>query len=654
MWKTTFRMLIFCQFLTFLFLKTVIPYSIDYLNLVNLSKITYNRNDTQDFGYNEQLTFYPELETESTPREKKDKSSTIWSIFDYLTDLNDAENYEYNALTDANFNVTFKRNETQDFGYTIEKKAWFILDHLNETSYINDTKDVRNIEEKEIEKTLVIVWENCGLNNHLNISKITEFSLGEKDNLIVSYNPFIKSIIFETNTNNKQEKTHIFIQKNYNVQIFFFLFKSLGTVEVTLGCPKLNSERLFWRTAYIPLTNKIYQAKNAYSFNSLESASSMFKCTHLITILPGTVVRFNASLKKAGTLIFTFENSNKNKNTIYFFYFDHNYFQVVTSDHQKGFIFINETITDNFYLLFSPTGMQIYADCPYKRNSIGTWQVNFFEQKIQIETFLDFQTGNSLFDYSLKSFCALNDLSKIISNSSQAFETSNIRNTIKNLIKNINLADKFNTAFMPNQVQAGKLKEFFLLEKFSIENLMSPIHRVLIASRKNAQPGFFYKSITDYENGFSDGKDNFWIGLKTLNKVTNKYNYRLRIELRNGELVEEYKIFKVGDLISKYKIKIQYSDTNENSFLKHDDTEFSTYDFGPYSEMANYLNAGFWLKWGVDKNHLCFSCENGIESGISYSIYLSKRNETEFYYSYGDSSKIYGYIIKDIKMFLLP
>lgn len=69
----------------------------------------------------------------------------------------------------------------------------------------------------------------------------------------------------------------------------------------------------------------------------------------------------------------------------------------------------------------------------------------------------------------------------------------------------------FSNSFLPSIDQTKKIESFDDFDRFNFAYKMSPLHRILIASRDKAKPGMFYRTISDYKSGFTDGNMNFWI-----------------------------------------------------------------------------------------------------------------------------------------------
>ncbi|CAF0946418.1 unnamed protein product [Brachionus calyciflorus] len=164
----------------------------------------------------------------------------------------------------------------------------------------------------------------------------------------------------------------------------------------------------------------------------------------------------------------------------------------------------------------------------------------------------------------------------------------------------IDQGNAYSSLFLPDEDQDKKIEFLKTLDKFNHDYLISPQHRILIASRVNAPSKFFHRPIHDYIEDFSDGQQNFWIGLDTMHKITNQHRYTLRIETENGQFVEEYRLL---------------------DFLHHNDLKFSAFDYGPYKNLAIQLSGGFWIPGGT--NFFCQNCENGADSTSSLEVTIA-------------------------------
>lgn len=512
-------------------------------------------------------------------------------------------------------------------------------DQLIESSTLDHNSE---FEEVDFDKSVVIVWELVDLKSRSEISKIFESHSTHQNSLLVSYNPFMRSVILETYINNNRNATKEIIQPNHNLHTIFFIFDNQFNLKIFFGCPNSNTNKIHWKIPFFLMTN-IRLFKNTYKFKSLDNAESNFRCQKFVQLLPGTVIHFTGKLNKNGTLIFSFVNSIKNQ--FYFFYYINDSFQLMFNDSKISHLKINEPIEDGFFLYYQEYEISVYANCPYNEKIIGFFWPEEFHQVNKMEIFINSETAIAKSDYLLNSYCAYKNLSKIINQNRKEFTNLGVIDTIENLVDSIKSLNSYANVFFPPDEKIDQLQEF--QKNFPFSHLISPVQRVLIASRVGAQPSFFYRSIDDYAKGFSDGKFNFWIGLDFLNKITIDDDYSLRIELKNGQLLNEYNSFRVGNKSSNYVLMVSEPIFSENDvFPQKNQLVFSTYDYGSYSNKAISLNAGFWLS---DRTEFCFSCENGFDR-INNCTYTKLNNRN--YYSNrlrNLNSEIY-----EIRMFLIP
>uniref|UniRef100_A0A8B9EI10 Tenascin n=1 Tax=Anser cygnoides TaxID=8845 RepID=A0A8B9EI10_ANSCY len=86
---------------------------------------------------------------------------------------------------------------------------------------------------------------------------------------------------------------------------------------------------------------------------------------------------------------------------------------------------------------------------------------------------------------------------------------------------------------------------------------------IVFLRRQNGKEDF-YKNWKSYVAGFGDPKDEFWIGLENLHKITSQGQYELRVDLRDrGETAYAvYDKFSVGDSKTRYRLRVDgYSGT---------------------------------------------------------------------------------------------
>ncbi|XP_074829869.1 tenascin isoform X7 [Natator depressus] len=112
----------------------------------------------------------------------------------------------------------------------------------------------------------------------------------------------------------------------------------------------------------------------------------------------------------------------------------------------------------------------------------------------------------------------------------------------------------------------------------------------------------FYRNWRTYAAGFGDPKDEFWIGLETLHKITSQGQYELRVDLRDkGETAYAlYDRFSVGDSKTRYRLKVDgYSGTAGDSMIYHNGRSFSTFDKDNDAAITNCAlsyKGAFWYK----------------------------------------------------------
>ncbi|XP_065504420.1 tenascin isoform X2 [Caloenas nicobarica] len=124
---------------------------------------------------------------------------------------------------------------------------------------------------------------------------------------------------------------------------------------------------------------------------------------------------------------------------------------------------------------------------------------------------------------------------------------------------------------------------------------------IVFLRRQNGKEDF-YRNWKTYVAGFGDPKDEFWIGLENLHKITSQGQYELRVDLRDrGETAYAvYDRFSVGDAKSRYRLRVDgYSGTAGDSMMYHNGRSFSTYDKDNDSAITNCAlsyKGAFWYK----------------------------------------------------------
>jgi hypothetical protein len=241
----------------------------------------------------------------------------------------------------------------------------------------------------------------------------------------------------------------------------------------------------------------------------------------------------------------------------------------------------------------------------------------------------------------LHAFCSTNSILNLIThNHTDCIQT----NTVEMNIQSVEHANKVYMKFLPSSTIMNRIETFDSFNPLNFGQLIENEPKILFASRHNAQPDFFYKSIEQYIEGFGDGQFNFWIGLDTLQKVTNAHNYKLRVvatTTNNIDFVEEYLVFRVANRTDQFKLTVSGLILGTNAFFsKSSGTTFSTFDYGN-KLLAQSHASGF---WHTDENHYCFSCSfANYEIGSSTKISLSEAKKIEVF-----STKMY-LVVSDFK-----
>uniref|UniRef100_A0A2K6F433 Tenascin n=1 Tax=Propithecus coquereli TaxID=379532 RepID=A0A2K6F433_PROCO len=124
---------------------------------------------------------------------------------------------------------------------------------------------------------------------------------------------------------------------------------------------------------------------------------------------------------------------------------------------------------------------------------------------------------------------------------------------------------------------------------------------IVFLRRKNGREDF-YRNWKAYVAGFGDRREEFWLGLDNLSKITAQGQYELRVDLRDhGETAfAVYDRFSVGDAKTRYKLKVEgYSGTAGDSMAYHNGRSFSTFDKDTDSAITNCAlsyKGAFWYR----------------------------------------------------------
>ena len=94
----------------------------------------------------------------------------------------------------------------------------------------------------------------------------------------------------------------------------------------------------------------------------------------------------------------------------------------------------------------------------------------------------------------------------------------------------------------------------------------------------------FYRKWDDYELGFGNLEEEFWLGLQNIHRLSTRDDVELRIDLQDEEgnnLTWTYQEFRVDGPADKYRLHIGEAEGPSGAFdgmAHHNNRQFSTYD----------------------------------------------------------------------------
>lgn len=92
----------------------------------------------------------------------------------------------------------------------------------------------------------------------------------------------------------------------------------------------------------------------------------------------------------------------------------------------------------------------------------------------------------------------------------------------------------------------------------------------------------FYKTWTDYQLGFGNLSENFWLGNQLISMISTQGWYELRVDLESSDNETRfagYQIFKLGDQSTDYTLTVEaYYGTAGDSLSEHSGRKFTTKD----------------------------------------------------------------------------
>ncbi|XP_058997965.1 tenascin isoform X8 [Mustela lutreola] len=146
---------------------------------------------------------------------------------------------------------------------------------------------------------------------------------------------------------------------------------------------------------------------------------------------------------------------------------------------------------------------------------------------------------------------------------------------------------------------------------------------IVFLRRKNGREDF-YRNWKAYAAGFGDRREEFWLGLDNLHKITAQGQYELRVDLRDhGKTAYAvYDKFSVGDAKTRYKLRVEgYSGTAGDSMAYHNGRSFSTFDKDTDSAITNCAlsyKGAFWYKNCHRVNLMGRYGDNNHSQGINW------------------------------------
>ncbi|XP_038601854.1 tenascin isoform X8 [Tachyglossus aculeatus] len=158
---------------------------------------------------------------------------------------------------------------------------------------------------------------------------------------------------------------------------------------------------------------------------------------------------------------------------------------------------------------------------------------------------------------------------------------------------------------------------------------------IVFLRRSNGRQDF-YQNWRTYAAGFGNRKDEFWLGLDNLHKITAQGQYELRVDLRDqGDTAyATYNKFSVGDSKSRYKLNVEgYSGTAGDSMTYHTGRTFSTYDKDTDSAITNCAlsyKGAFWYKNCHRVNLMGRYGDNSHSQGVNWFHWKGHEHSIQF------------------------
>ncbi|XP_028270785.1 tenascin isoform X2 [Parambassis ranga] len=146
----------------------------------------------------------------------------------------------------------------------------------------------------------------------------------------------------------------------------------------------------------------------------------------------------------------------------------------------------------------------------------------------------------------------------------------------------------------------------------------------------------FFRNWKNYTAGFGDMRDEFWLGLSNLHKITAGGQYELRVDLRDkGETAyAHYDKFSVSEPRTRYKVHVGgYGGTAGDSMTYHHGRPFSTYDHDNDIAVTNCAlsyKGAFWYKNCHRVNLMGRYGDNSHSKGVNWFHWKGHEHSIEF------------------------
>ncbi|XP_062938397.1 tenascin isoform X2 [Cynocephalus volans] len=158
---------------------------------------------------------------------------------------------------------------------------------------------------------------------------------------------------------------------------------------------------------------------------------------------------------------------------------------------------------------------------------------------------------------------------------------------------------------------------------------------IVFLRRKNGHEDF-YRNWKAYAAGFGDRREEFWLGLDNLSKITAQGQYELRVDLKDrGETAfAVYDRFSVGDAKTRYKLKVEgYSGTAGDSMAYHNGRSFSTFDKDTDAAITNCAlsyKGAFWYRNCHRVNLMGRYGDNSHSQGVNWFHWKGHEHSIQF------------------------